>query len=151
MARLLATLLVWVVLGCSAPARTQVRGEPLYLAVEVYRGEQLVGRPKVLGEAGRKVVALRRADPSLPADYRLSLLPVPDGEGYRVEVDVELPDGAGHSLLWLEHGEQKRVVLGPGPSPLSLSLLVMKVDSPEFRALMELSQDGPGVGGAGAI
>ena len=45
-------------------------------------------------------------------------------------------DHAGR--LVLQHGEQRKVDLGGTRGELEVSLLVMKVDSPEFKALMDL-------------
>ena len=124
--------------------------QKLYFAVEVVREGRVVARPKLLGEAGRLLTAERRA-PGAPApDYKLSLLPVFSGDRYRIDLDLLLPDSKGHSELALLHGEERRLELGQKPGDLAIRLMVMEVDSPEFRALMGLL-DGTGVGGAGAI
>ncbi|MGA9526148.1 MAG: hypothetical protein WBV82_32110 [Myxococcaceae bacterium] len=124
--------------------------QKLYFAVEVVREGRVVAQPKLLGEAGRRLKAERRA-PGAPApDYQLSLLPVLSGDRYRIDLDLQLPGSTGHSELALLHGEERRLELGRKPGDLAIRLMVMEVDSPEFRALMGL-MDGPGVGGAGSI
>ncbi|MFP2933208.1 hypothetical protein ACLESO_50295 [Pyxidicoccus sp. 3LG] len=51
-----------------------------------------------------------------------------------------LPEAEGHSELALLHGQQRKLQLGRVPGELEVSLLLMKVDSPEFRALMQLGE-----------
>jgi hypothetical protein len=119
------------------PASAQA--EPLYFALEVRRAGRLVAQPKLLGETGRTVRAERRQPGAAQPDYRLVLTPSAGGkESFQVELDLALPGGEGHSELSLLHGEQRKVQLGRVPGELEVSLLVMKVDSPEFKALMDL-------------
>ena len=115
--------------------------EPLYFALEVRRAGRLVAQPKLLGETGRTVRAERRQPGAAQPDYRLVLTPSTGGkESFQVELDLSLGagQGQGHSELSLLHGEQRKVQLGRVPGELEVSLLVMKVDSPEFKALMDL-------------
>jgi hypothetical protein len=138
--------------GC-AQAHQKAAAAPsqkLYFAVEVVREGRVVAQPKLLGEAGRRLTAERRAPGATAPDYTLSLMPVLSGDRYRIDLDVLLPGSKGHSELALLHGEERRLELGRKPGDLAIRLMVMEVDSPEFRALMGL-MDGPGIGGAGAI
>jgi hypothetical protein len=122
--------------------------QQLYFAVEVAQAGKVIARPKLLGETGKRMQAERRQPGATEPDYRLVLEPVPSGKGYRIKLDLALPQIQGHSELALLHGEERKVELGARPGDLQLSLMVMKVDSPEFRALMELGekreQPGPG-------
>ncbi|MET0401725.1 MAG: hypothetical protein ABW123_04940 [Cystobacter sp.] len=114
--------------------------EPLYFALEVRRQGQLVAQPKLLGETGRIVRAERRKPGAARPDYRLVLVPTTRGETFHLELDLDLPELKGHSELSLLHGEERRLQLGRWPGELEVSLLLMKVDSPEFRALMDLTR-----------
>ncbi len=124
--------------------------QKLYFAVEVLREGRVVAQPKLLGEAGRRITAERRAPGASAPDYTLSLMPVLSGDKYRIDLDLLLPDSQGHSELALLHGEERKFELGRKPGDLAVRLMVMEVDSPEFRALMGL-MDGTGIGGAGSI
>ncbi|AKF79991.1 hypothetical protein ACN47A_02355 [Myxococcus fulvus] len=116
--------------------------EPLYFAVEVWRDGRLVAQPKLLGETGRTLRAERRRPGAPTADYRLVLMPRAEGESFLLQLDLLLPEAKGHSELALLHGQQRKLQLGRVPGELEVSLLLMKVDSPEFRALMQLGTDG---------
>ena len=140
--------LALVGLACLAALPTQAQAEPLYFALEVRREGRLVAQPKLLGETGRTVRAERRKPGASEPDYRLVLTPTAEGETFRLELDLMLPEIKGHSQLALLHGQERRVQLGRYPGDLEVSLLLMKVDSPEFRALMDLSAE-PAVGGSG--
>jgi hypothetical protein len=130
-------------LACVTATPSVVQAEPLYFALEVRREGRLVARPKLLGESGRRVRAERRRLGALEADYQLVLTPTAEGEVFRLELDVALPDLKGRSRLALLHGQERKVQLGRWPGELEVSLLLMKVDSPEFRALMELATEAP--------
>jgi hypothetical protein len=150
--RFLISIAAILFMGMTSPQK-------LYFAVEVLKEGQVVARPKLLGEAGRRLVAERRAPGAQTSDYQLSLMPVFNGDHYRIALDLRLPDREGHSDLALLHGEERRLELGRKPGDLSVRLLVMEVDSPEFRALMgapdekvaPAEPEAPGIGGAGAI
>ncbi len=120
---------------------TEAAAEPLYFALEVRREGRLVAQPKLLGETGRPVRAERRKPGAAIPDYRLVLTPTLEGEVFRLELDLALPELKGHSELALLHGQERTVQLGRRPGELEVSLLLMKVDSPEFRALMDLAAD----------
>ncbi|MBI3181506.1 MAG: hypothetical protein HYZ28_05130 [Myxococcales bacterium] len=135
MYRLLALLSVLLLGACAAPQRPSP-SEKLYLALEVRHEGKLVGKPKLLGESG-KVVRVERRQPGAPqADYRLVIAPAVQGEAFKIKLEVEVPKASGHGNLALLHGEERKLVLD---GDLEVKLLLMKVDSPEFRALMELS------------
>ena len=136
----LALVLV-VGLACITAMPTQAQAEPLYFALEVRREGRLVAQPKLLGETGRTLRAERRKPGASEPDYRLVLTPTSEGETFRLELDLVLPEIKGHSQLALLHGQERKVQLGRYPGDLEVSLLLMKVDSPEFRALMDLAAD----------
>ncbi|WP_309897143.1 hypothetical protein [Archangium sp.] len=126
---------------CVTAMPTQAQAEPLYFALEVRREGRLVAQPKLLGETGRTLRAERRKPGASEPDYRLVLTPTSEGETFKLELDLVLPDIKGHSQLALLHGQERKVQLGRYPGDLEVSLLLMKVDSPEFRALMDLAAD----------
>jgi hypothetical protein len=150
MRSLISIALLLSCVACAQAPRQPVAPQKLYFAVEVHRDGKLVAQPKLLGEEGVALRAERRPPGATASDYTLRLRPVRKGAGYEVDVDLALPGGGGHTELSLLHGEVRRLELGQVPGELSLELLLMEVDSPEFRALMQLANE-PGVGGAGAI
>lgn len=128
-------------LACAAEQAAVRNAEKLYFSLELRSGGKLVGQPKLVGEAGRWVRAEKRPEGSDVADYMLALLPTTEGaDRYRVVLDVNLPAAGadGHKELALLHGQVKRFQLGSSPGDLEVELMLMKVDSPEFRALMNL-------------
>ena len=125
--------------ACATPLRETAQGEKLYFALELRSGGHLVGRPKLLGEAGKPLSVVRRQPGALAPDYQLALLPSWKGDRYRVALDLALPGAQGHRDFELLQGEEKHLELGQSPGMLEVTLLLMKVDSPEFRALMRLS------------
>lgn len=139
----IAALLVALV-GCATQAAATRDPEALYLAVEVQDHGKTVGRPKVLGFEGRSITVEKRAPDAPEADYRLVLLPREEGDGYGVRLDLELPSGRRSGRLGLLHGEERRIRLD---ADIELSVMLMRVDSPEFRALVMQ----PGARGKSAI
>lgn len=133
--------LVLVGLACIAAIPRQAQAEPLYFALEVRREGRLVAQPKLLGETGRTLRAERRKPGASTPDYRLVLTPTAEGETFHLELDLVLPEVKGHSELALLHGQESKVQLGRYPGDLEVSLLLMRVDSPEFRALMDLAAE----------
>lgn len=132
-------VVVLLMAGCaSAPVAQD--DEQLYFVLELRRQGHLLARPKLLGEAGRSLRAERRQPGAALPDYELALAPTAIGGRYRVRLDVAVPDAAGHARVDLLHGQVRTVELGRKPGQLSVSLMLMRVDSPEFRALMELSE-----------
>jgi hypothetical protein len=124
------------------PATAQA--EPLYFALEVRREGRLVAQPKLLGETGRTIRAERRKPGAAQPDYRLILTPIAEGNTFHLSLELTLPELRGHSELALLHGQEHKLQLGKTPGELEVSLLLMKVDSPEFRALMDLSKAAAG-------
>jgi hypothetical protein len=118
--------------------------EPLYFALEVRREGRLVAQPKLLGETGRTIRAERRKPGAAQPDYRLILTPIAEGNTFHLSLELTLPELRGHSELALLHGQEHKLQLGKTPGELEVSLLLMKVDSPEFRALMDLSKAAAG-------
>jgi hypothetical protein len=116
-----------------APARA-ARFEPLYLAVEVTHAGKRVGSPKLLGMSGKRITAERRAPGAAEPDYRLVLDPKEAGTGYRLQLHLELPSGPRDGEVRLAHGEERSVPLG---QDTELKVMLMRVDSDEFRALMQ--------------
>jgi hypothetical protein len=143
----LLSMLLAFAAGCASPspaAPTPPAGEKLYFALEVRQGGRLVGRPQLLGETGRTVRAERRRPGAEEADYKLQLKPLSKGASsdlFQLEVDLELPLLRGHSEGAMTHGEEKKLQLGRRPGELEVKLLLMRVDSPEFRALLSLSDE----------
>jgi hypothetical protein len=127
------------------PATAQA--EPLYFALEVRREGRLVAQPKLLGETGRTIRAERRKPGAAQPDYQLVLTPILEGNLYHLSLELAVPGIKGHSELALLHGQQRKLQLGKEPGDLEVNLLLMKVDSPEFRALMDLATD-PATGGS---
>lgn len=127
------------------PATAQA--EPLYFALEVRREGRLVAQPKLLGETGRTIRAERRKPGAPQPDYRLILTPIAEGNMFHLSLELSLPELRGHSELALLHGQQRKLQLGKTPGELEVSLLLMKVDSPEFRALMDLAKESAGESG----
>lgn len=132
--------------ACAAEQAAVRAPEKLYFSLELRSGGKLVGQPKLLGEAGRWVRAEKRPEGSDISDYALRLLPSANGtDAYRVVLDVSVPKAGadGHKELAMLHGEVKTFELGGAPGELEVQLMLMKVDSPEFRALMHLPSDKP--------
>jgi hypothetical protein len=124
--------LMATVIGCSTGSSARVPDE-LYFKVEVEQHGKTVAAPNLLGFEGRHIIVEKRANQSVAPDYRLVLLPSERGDGYGVHFDLVLPSGHRAGTMQLLSGEERRVLLD---EDTSLKLLVMRVDSPEFRALM---------------
>jgi hypothetical protein len=130
---LTAVVVLAALVGCATQAATTRDPEALYLAVEVQDHGKTVGRPKVVGYEGRSITIEKRQPDATAPDYRLVLLPREEGEGYGVRLDLELPSGRKSGRVGLLHGEERRVRLD---ADIELSVMLMRVDSPEFRALV---------------
>ncbi|MEW5740200.1 MAG: hypothetical protein AB1938_14810 [Myxococcota bacterium] len=127
-------LAVTVLVGCASATPATRAPEALYLAVEVQQDGRTVATPKVLGYEGHRVVVERRSPSSATPDYRLTLTPHEDGQGYRVLLDLDLPSGRRFGRVGLLHGEEQKVSLDANTE---LKVMLMRVDSPEFRALIQ--------------
>ena len=144
MARWLISVLVMAAAaqaGCASDTHATRAAEPLYLALKVSENGHTVGSPRVLGFEGRSITTERRAPGATLPDYRLRLRPEEAGNGYRVLLDLELPSGKHlGGRLKLMHGEERVVRLD---ASTQLTVLLMRVDSPEFKALMNLQPRQP--------
>lgn len=128
----LATLIVTA--GCASQAQVTRAPEALYLAIEVQEHGQTVAKPKVLGFEGKNITVERRQPNAPLADYKLVVTPREEGQGYGVKLDLELPSGRRLGHVGLLHGEERRVVLD---DEIELKVMLMRVDSPEFKALVQ--------------
>jgi hypothetical protein len=128
---------VLAVSGCASERRERAApSEPLFFAVEVMKGGKRVGAPKLLGRSGKRVTAERRAPGAAEADYRLVLDPHEVGQGWKLGLHLTLPSGESSGELSLLHGEERSVALSPDTE---LKVMLMRVNSEEFRALMSTS------------
>lgn len=131
------TLIAGAIVGCATPL-PEVEAAPrqqLYFALELSQDGHKIGSPQLLGFEGKQVVAEKRSPGSTAPDYRLVLKPRESGAGYKVVLEVVLPSGKKLGEVVVLHGEERSVQLGDATE---LKLLLMRVDSPEFRALMQL-------------
>jgi len=120
-------------------------GTPLYFKLEIRREGRLIAMPQFLGETGRVLRAERRPPGAAVADYQLVISPFQQSERrFQLQLDVTVPGRQGSSRVQVDHGEVRKLELGPHKGDLEVKLLLMKVDSPEFRALMKLNARGPG-------
>jgi len=127
-------------LGAGCASTPKVPGQALYFALQVRHEGKLVAKPKFLGETGKVARVERRHPGAALPDYDLVVQPTPRGDRYQVIIDLSLPEVSAHSELAVLHGEVRQVELGHKPGELQLELMMMRVDSPEFRTLMELSE-----------
>lgn len=128
--------------ACAGQQPHRVPSEKLYFSVELRHEGKVVGTPKLLGESGKVIRVERRRPGAVSADYSLVLSPtlrLADEDAFQVGLEVAVPRAIGHSNLRLLHGEERRIQLGDHPGDLEITLVLMRVDSPEFRALMDLS------------
>lgn len=132
---LLSSMVLVVAVGCAAQAPVTRAPEALYLAVEVREHGKTVARPKVLGFEGKNITVERRQNGTSP-DFRLVLMPKEERQGYGVQLDLQLPSGRRLGHVGLLHGEERRVVLD---QDTELKVMLMRVDSPEFKALVQRS------------
>jgi hypothetical protein len=122
-------------------------GTALYFSLEIRQAGRLVARPKLLGETGKVLKAERRRPGTAVPDYQLILNPSDRGtHRFHVSLDLAVPGRRARSELDVHHGEVRRVDLGPRSGELEVSLTLMMVDSPEFRALMRLLERDAGLG-----
>lgn len=140
-----AALVALAILFCSLPVQAFARPghEALYFSVEVRQGGKLLAQPKLLGEEGKPLFVERRQQGAQQFDYRFSLLPKRDGTAYQVDFNLQLPTGEAHSELALGHAKPRILELGHAPGDLQVSLLLLRVDSQEFRELMSRAAPSP--------
>ncbi|MCU0695678.1 MAG: hypothetical protein MUC96_03995 [Myxococcaceae bacterium] len=131
----LALGVVLAVLATACASATDARRPPekLYFAIQLEQDGRPVGAPRLLGFEGRRLFAEKWTPGAALPDYRLLLQPDEEGPGYGISLDLELPSGRSRGKLGLLHGEERTISLD---ARTRLTLLVMRVDSPEFRALM---------------
>jgi hypothetical protein len=147
-ASLALALACTVIVGAACTSRMagRVPAERLFFAVEIMDGDRVVAHPLLLGETGKRLT-LKHVSPERPDQARLALELVPekDGDGYRVQLKLALPDRAGvkRGVLALEHGEERALKLADPVRPLTVRLLLMRVASPEFEAWLRLAGAAP--------
>lgn len=116
--------------------------EKLFFALRIEADGQLVAKPHLLGETDHRL-SMKLVDPEHPERTRLSLemMPTRLGQDYSVQVGLLMP-GVSQSpqvaTLKLAHGQERRFSLLDGSAPLTVTLLLMRVDSPEFDAWLDL-------------
>jgi hypothetical protein len=85
--------------------------------------------------------------PDAPDRPRLALELVPEreGSGYRVQLQLALPDRAEvkRGELALGHGEERKLELPDAVRPLTVHVLLMRVASPEFQTYLRLARAAP--------
>ena len=133
---LMSSTVLLVAVGCASQAPVTRAPEALYLAVEVQEHGHTIARPKMLGYEGKNITVERRQPNAAEADFRLVLSPKEEGQGYGVKLDLQLPSGRRLGHVGLLHGEERRVVLD---RDTELKVMLMRVDSPEFKALVQRS------------
>jgi hypothetical protein len=129
-------LLVAGLTACASSASSTRDPDKLFFAIRVEQDGRAVGAPRLLGFEGRRLFAEKWTPGAPLPDYRLLLQPEEEGPGYGISLDLELPSGRSRSRVGLLHGEERTITLDPRTR---LTLMVMRVDSPEFRALMRTS------------
>jgi hypothetical protein len=141
--RLMALMLVLVSALASACGGLMARDdepEKLFFAMRIEEGGQVIAHPHLLGETGHKL-SMRLVDPARPELTRLALEmdPQREGKGYRVKVGLGLPQLEAPRVgeLSIAHGEERRLALGTD-GKLTVTLMLMRVDSPEFKAWLKL-------------
>jgi hypothetical protein len=127
-------------MAASEPALS-LDGTPLYFKLEIRSEGRLIAMPQFLGETGKVLRAERRPPGTAVPDYRLVISPSQASERrFRLQLALEVPGQQGSKSLQIDHGEVRKLELGPRKGDLEVKLLLMKVDSPEFRALMNPSR-----------
>ena len=136
-------MLVWG-LGCErASAEAAPAGERLYYAIEVKQAGQPVANPKVVGFSGKSVAVQHKPQGAAKPDYEVWLKSEETAGGYQLALRLRLPSGSQEAQMKLKHGEERTLNLGEA---VELKVLLLKVDSREFRALMALAgNEGPGI------
>lgn len=130
--------LAWTTIALPRAAEA-VEGEPLYFSLEVKREGRVVAAPKLLGVEGKPIRVERRQRGASSPDYRLVLFPNQVGSHYDVAFDLELGGAQWHYNLQIDHGQVRKLALR-NPQPLDVELTLFRVDSPEFRALVEIQK-----------
>jgi hypothetical protein len=113
--------------------------EKLYFSLEIRQEGKVVASPKLLGQTDKVAFVERRQPGAATPDYRLRLLPTWQRDHFQIALDLALREAEGHWDVKMVHGESRQLQSAKNPDNLQISLLVMKVNSPEFRALMGLA------------
>lgn len=142
--RLLAILIgACALLAACAGFLAQTSDEKLFFALQIESEGRVIARPMLLGASGREL-SMRLLDPDQPDRPKvdLHLLPERDGAGYRVQLQLTLPDRARAESGELEigHAEQRTVTLAQNDRPVTVHLMLMRVASPEFKAYVSLAR-----------
>ena len=143
-ASLALALACTVIVGAACTSRIvgHVPAERLFFAVQIMDGDRVVAHPLLVGETGKRLT-LKHVSPDRPDEalLALELVPEKDGDGYRVQLKLAMPDGAEvkRGTLALEHGEERTLKLSDPVRPLTVRLLLMRVASPEFEAWLRLA------------
>lgn len=123
----------------ASPPVGEGESKPLYFALELKKDGRVVGSPKLLGMEGKSLRVEKRRPNADAYDYRVVLYPTPVGDRYDVALDVAVPGmPMCHYDLQLNHGQVQKFAVGPKQALLEVELTLLRVDSPEFRALMQL-------------
>jgi len=122
--------------ACTGSRRTPP-GEKLYFSLEIRQEGKVVAQPKLLGQTDKVAFVERRQPGAAIPDYRLRLLPTWQRDHFQIALDLALREGQGHWDVQMVHGESRH--LATTPDNVQVSLLVMRVNSPEFHALMDLA------------
>jgi hypothetical protein len=111
-----------------------VQPVPLYFSMKVFRRGQLIAQPQMVGQTDLDVVEVLR-DPKGDPRMSLTLRPKASGDHYGVACILDLPDEQGLQREFnLRHGEQIHARMS---GDVDVEMMVMRVQSPEFRAWVE--------------
>lgn len=110
--------------------------------MRIEAGDQLVARPHLLGETDHRL-SMKLVDPVHPERTRLTveMMPTRFGEDYSIQFGLLMPnisDEPQVTTLMLSHGQERKFQLLDGSAPLTVTLMLMRIDSPEFDAWLEL-------------
>jgi len=128
--------------ACASMMASRGPSERLFFALQIQDGDRVVARPQLVGEEGKRLT-FKLVSPERPDQARLvlELVPERDGDGYRVQLKLALPDRAEvkRGELDLEHGEERALRIDDPVRPLTVRLMLMRVASPEFEAWLRLA------------
>ena len=133
---LLVGLAIAAVGSALFPLPAPIRDEPLYFSLEVRQGGHVVARPQLVGLSGHPVRERLRTRAGTPR-LELELTPALTASTLQLQLRLDLPTEKGlQQQLTLNHGEQQTLSLSPD---VTVSVLAMKVRSPEFEAFIRHS------------
>lgn len=125
-----SALAAWVTACLPHPVKDP---DQLYFAVEVTEGGSRVAAPKLVGFANHEVSVEKRPSAKADPEYQLLMMTHEDKGAYDLALKLWLPSGWKEGKVKLSHGEEVKLAMGDG---VELKVLLMRVDSPEFRLLM---------------